>query len=301
MKRIILVLLLIGCLDFAYGADSTRRVVIISLDGCRPDFLRDDYVPNLRSLWNNGSYSWEAQTVNPSITLVSHASMLTGLLPSKHGLTANDYKPDREPIAVTTLFDLAHKEQLQTAFIGSKRKLRHLIKPDSVNASAFPRSELEELGIDPKNPYADPHPTFDTIKAARDCLRRANPNLCFIHFAQPDLAGHSYGWDSEEIRYAVRQLDQQIGALLAVLKSAGNFENTMIIVTADHGGHERTHGTDDPRDMTIPWVAWGTSIKKNYRIESPIRTMDTAATAAFYLKLKIPKDWDGEVVTEIFR
>ena len=78
-------------------------------------------------------------------------------------------------------------------------------------------------------------------------------------------------------------------------------DNTMIIITADHGGHEKTHGTDKFSDMTIPWVAWGTRVRKNHELETPVRIDDTAATAAFFLKLKVPKNWDGKVITEVFR
>src|ERR1043166_9254686 len=226
---------------------------LISLDGCKPSFLQDDYVPNLRSLWKTGSYSWSAQTVNPSVTLVAHASMLTGLLPPKHGVDWNDYKPDKGEIGVPTLFDLAHKAGLQTAFVGSKRKLRHLDRPGTASMSVFPRTELQETGIDPKNPYADPRPTFDTVKAVRECFGQIRPHLCFIHFSQPDLAGHTFGWESQEILYAIRQLDQQIGALFAYWRKTGFLDNTVIILTADHGGHEKTHGTEKSQDMTIPW------------------------------------------------
>jgi predicted AlkP superfamily pyrophosphatase or phosphodiesterase len=275
--------------------------VIISLDGCTPELFQDEYATNLRWLSDNGSYSWQAQTVNPSITLVAHASMLTGLLPAKHHIDWNDYKPDKGAIEVPTVFDLAQKAGLQTAFIASKRKFWHLDKPGVANASAYPRSQREETGIDPKNPAADPSPEFDTVKAVRRCFGLAEPNLCFIHFAQPDATGHKFGWESDEARYAIRQVDQQIGTLLAMWRKSGFLDHTVIIVTADHGGHEKTHGTDKPQDMTIPWVAWGRNIKKNHEIQSPIRITDTAATAEFILKLAIPKNSDGEVVTEIFR
>jgi len=282
-------------------ANATTPVVIISLDGCTPLLWQDEYVPNLRWLYQNGSYTWNARTVMPSITMVAHTSMLTGLVPAKHHVDWNDYNSDRGTIEMITLFDLAHRTGMQTMFIGSKRKLSYLCKPDIVNASAFPRSELEETGVDPKNPYDDPKPVFDTVAAVRKCFGQVTPDLCFIHFSQPDTAGHRFGWGSQEQRYAIRQLDQQLGALLASWRRSGFLADAVIIVTSDHGGHEKTHGTDKPEDMTIPWVVCGKNIRKNHQIESLVNICDTAATAAFILKLKIPKDWDGEIVTEIFQ
>jgi predicted AlkP superfamily pyrophosphatase or phosphodiesterase len=285
------------------GADSSRHVVIITLDGCTPALFEDEYAQNLRWLWNRGCYTWRAQTVMPSVTMVAHASLLTGLLPARHGVASNAFQADAEGgLKVPTLLELAKKAGLQTAFIASKGKMRHLDKPGTADCSAYPHSELEELGYDPKKPDTPPRAPFDTVKAVRRCFGAVTPNVCFIHFSQPDLTGHKDGWDSEEFTYALRQVDRKLGELLSDWRRTGFLDsNTMIIVTADHGGHEKTHGTDDPRDMTIPWIVWGPGVRKNHALQTPVRIDDTAATAAYFLKLRIPKDWDGRVIAEIFR
>jgi arylsulfatase A-like enzyme len=73
----------------------------------------------------------------------------------------------------------------------------------------------------------------------------------------------------------------------------------MIIVTADHGGHDTTHGTDMPEDTTIPWVISGFGIQPML-LTSQVHTSDTAATTAFALGLPIPPEWDGVPVFEAF-
>lgn len=73
----------------------------------------------------------------------------------------------------------------------------------------------------------------------------------------------------------------------------------MIIITADHGGHETTHGSSQPEDMTIPWIANGAGIKPG-QLTTQVHTMDTAAAAAFALGLPIPAEWDGVPVYEAF-
>jgi arylsulfatase A-like enzyme len=304
MKRLAFIsILLIALLMDAQAADSSRHVVVITLDGCKPGMFQDEHASNLRFLWSNGCYSRRAQTVMPSVTMVAHASLLTGLLPTNHKVASNEFNADTgEGLTVPTLLEMAHKAGLQTAFIASKRKLRHLDKPGTATYSAYPANDIEELGYDPRNPDGPRRAPFDTVKAVRRCFDSVVPHVCFIHFAQPDLTGHTFGWESQEYMYAVRQTDRQLGVLLSEWRKSGFLDdNTMIIVTADHGGHEKTHGTDSYLDMTIPWIAWGARVRKNHELETPVRIDDTAATAAFFLKLKVPKSWDGHVITEVFR
>ena len=68
---------------------------------------------------------------------------------------------------------------------------------------------------------------------------------------------------------------------------------------ADHGGHDTTHGSQLPEDMTIPWFASGPGIQPK-QLGTQVHTMDTAATAAFALGLPIPMEWDGVPVYEAF-
>ena len=73
-----------------------------------------------------------------------------------------------------------------------------------------------------------------------------------------------------------------------------------MIVTADHGGHDTNHGSDDPRDVTIPWIAWGEGVKPGRLVESSVRTMDTAATVLWLLAVSQPADWVGQPVVQAF-
>jgi arylsulfatase A-like enzyme len=87
--------------------------------------------------------------------------------------------------------------------------------------------------------------------------------------------------------------------LLKAVEDAGLRDETLIIVTADHGGHGMTHGSSLPEDMTIPWVISGPGVRPMV-ITNPINTTDTAATAAWALGLSIPPEWDGISVYEAF-
>ena len=113
------------------------------------------------------------------------------------------------------------------------------------------------------------------------------------------MEGHAYGWLSSQQLSALRHSDDAIQTLLTALDQAGLRQSTLIIVTADHGGHDTTHGTWQPEDMTIPWIINGPGIQPK-QLASAINTTDTAATAAWALGLSQPTEWSGHPVLEAF-
>jgi arylsulfatase A-like enzyme len=100
---------------------------------------------------------------------------------------------------------------------------------------------------------------------------------------------------------AVTTADAAVGRLLSAADGAYGAGNYSVIVTADHGGHERDHGTNDPRDVTIPWIAWGRGVRPGHLADPAIRTMDTAATVLWLLGLREPTEWVGAPVLEAFQ
>jgi predicted AlkP superfamily pyrophosphatase or phosphodiesterase len=258
-----------------------RRVLILSIDGLRPDAIALAPMPNLQALMAGSAYTLNAQTVHPSVTLISHASMLTGICPSKHGVDWNDYLPDRGYARGIDLFDIAHAAGMQTVMYVGKEKLRQITEPSSTDVFTY---------------------INDRDLVIADQLIADFPQdfrLLFIHFATTDDMGHEYGWLSPQQLSVVFRADEALGEILAALSERGLREETLIIITADHGGHETTHGSSLPEDMTIPWIANGAGIKPG-QLTTQIRTMDTAATAAFALGLPIPAEWDGVPVYEAF-
>jgi predicted AlkP superfamily pyrophosphatase or phosphodiesterase len=98
--------------------------------------------------------------------------------------------------------------------------------------------------------------------------------VLFIHFALVDGMGHEYGWLSPEQLSVAFRADEAFGRLLAELDARNLRGETLIIVTADHGGHGTTHGSSSPEDMTIPWIASGPGIQPKV-LTTTVHTMDT--------------------------
>lgn len=256
-----------------------RRVLILSIDGLRPDAIPLAPMPNLTALMQSGAYSLTAQTVHPSATLPAHVSMLSGQCPDKHGVNWNDYLPENGFAQVTDIFDLAHAAGMKTVMYVGKEKLRQVTESTDV----FEYINDRDLVITERLIENFP----------------ADFGLMFIHFPTADWMGHVYGWLSGEQLSVLFRADQALGNLLAELDARGIREETLVIVTSDHGGHDTIHGTRLPEDMTIPWIAFGAGTQP-VALSTEIATTNTAATAAFALNLPIPAEWDGVPVYEAF-
>jgi len=260
-----------------------EHVVIISLDGARSDYALAAQSTNIQFMAAHGAFSRWAQTVNPSVTLISHASMLTGCQPVKHGIDWNTWKPRAGFVKTSTCFELVKKSGGGTAMFVGKHKLMHIAKPGTVD-----KFETVE----------GPAQTISTAAAAYFQTNR--PALMFVHYPDPDAAGHAYGWGSAPFLAAIKNCDQGIGILQGAVAQAGLASNTLFIITADHGGHQRLHGTRDVRDMTIPWIAYSPGHVMPGEIQDGVSTCDTAATAVQALGLKGDPQWDGKALVEIF-
>jgi predicted AlkP superfamily pyrophosphatase or phosphodiesterase len=288
----------------AFGSPHVEHVFIISLDGGKPAVMQESPMPVLNRLLEEGAHTWTAKTIVPSKTLPSHVSMLTGVDPAKHHVLWNDWIPTNGLVKVPTVFSQAKAADLTTAMFVGKEKFRHLDLPGTVDDFDFnpERSERVSKAVAGEKTMT----TEGTVVAnyvAEDAARyikQQKPNLCFIHFADPDNAGHKYGWGSKEQIQTFADMDVAIGIILKAIGDAGIAHKSVLIITADHGGHAKTHGLNTPDDMNIPWIAWGAGVKHGFEIKAPVVTYDTAATALWLLGVPRPANLDGFPVSSAF-
>jgi predicted AlkP superfamily pyrophosphatase or phosphodiesterase len=261
-------------------------VLIISFDGLRPDAIAKAKMKNVLALMQSGAHTLTAQTIMPSTTLPSHSSMLVGTCPAKHIVRWNEYVPENGYALGIDIFDLAHAAGMRTLMVVGKEKLRQVTQPESTDYFAF---------VDETDKIEDPL----TIAQLANRQISQGFSLMFVHFPNGDLAGHDYGWMTRKQLETYADDDVSLGYILETLKNKDMYESTLIIITADHGGHETTHGTNMSEDRTIPWIASGAGVLP-MQLTTTVHTMDTAATAAFALGLPIPPEWDGRPVYEAF-
>jgi predicted AlkP superfamily pyrophosphatase or phosphodiesterase len=303
-KAVVVLLMLVTLGASRAVAQTTRpvaaitHVVIISIDGCRPDVLLRADTPVIHGLLPHASFSFWARTTAESITLPSHTSMLTGVVPTKHGITWNADLPLTKPIypRVPTLFQLAKKAGYTTAMAAGKGKFDTLAVPGSLDEQFFPMSATTE----------DPEVTDHAVSFIHD----HQPQVLFVHLPSDDNVGHAKGWGTADQLAAIAGADACVGQILKAVDDAKLTDSTAVIITADHGGFGRMHGPDDPRCRFIPWICFGPGIRQNLDLTTldlsvtgvdGINTEDTFATACYLLGIPIPSHIDGKPVTQIIQ
>jgi predicted AlkP superfamily pyrophosphatase or phosphodiesterase len=268
----------------ARAAPRAQHVFIVSFDGGKPAVMQRSAMPSVFEMVQQGAATWNAQTIFPSITLPSHTSMLTGVRMEEHQISWNDWEPKRGLVKVPTIFKLARENGYTTAIFAGKQKLRHLNLPGTVDEFQIPGYASKTVAA-----------------AAAKYIVEKKPSLCFIHFADSDGAGHAHGWGSPEQIKAFADMDAALKVIRDAVEQAGITKTSTFILSADHGGHDKTHGTNSPEDMTIPWIAWGAAVKPGFEIKEAVNTCDTAATALWLLDVAIPARWQSKAVVSAFK
>ena len=245
------------------------HVIVVVIDGLRPDLISQESAPTLMRLIGEGAATLDARTVEPSLTLPAITSMVTGVEPRIHRMTWNHYEPDRGVVEVATIFHVARGAGLRTALFAGKSKLLHLALP-----SAIDRMVVRDV------------PGAIVAREARRYLLEARPNLMLVHLPDVDQAGHQFGWGDQRQRQALRGVDALLQELVAVLESGELEGPAIIIVTADHGGTGRLHERRSSANRRVPWVIWGDGVSP--RKLSSLSVTVAAATVVRALGLTSP-------------
>jgi predicted AlkP superfamily pyrophosphatase or phosphodiesterase len=293
LLALVFLLVVVALAAYAPAAQPTTRpipqidhVLIISIDGLRPDVLLRADAPRIHQLCHEGTFTFWARSTPASITLPTHVSMLTGVTPEKHAILWNGDLPLSQPVypAVPTIFELAHRAGRTTAMVVGKSKFTVLDKPGTIDFKFIPTAAKSD----------DAEVTSNALRI----LHAHQPELMFVHLPGVDNVGHASGWGTPEQLAAVASADHCIGQIVDELRALDLNRRTLIIITADHGGAGRTHGAEDPRSRSIPWIAVGPGVRKDFDLtllaELNVEVYDTFATACAVLAIPIPERIDGK-------
>ena len=271
---------------------AVEHVVIIIVDGLRPDVSLVADAPAIRAMVKGGAYTFWARTTDVAVTLPSCTSMLTGVTPRKHGVTWNNDQPANQRVypAVPTVMEMATRAGYVTAMVAGKSKFATLNQPGTITHTYLP----------PGVKCSDEQVAAEAVKI----IEAFRPALMCIHFPEVDLVGHAKGWGSPAQLAQVGKTDAQIASVLAALDRAGIRGSTVVLLTADHGGAGLTHGADDARSRHIPWVVTGPGVRKAHDLTQAaglqVNTEDTCATVCWLLGLPQQPYFDGKPVLAAF-
>jgi predicted AlkP superfamily pyrophosphatase or phosphodiesterase len=250
----------------AAGA-AERHVILISIDALRPEFYLDAAygASELRALMSAGSAARAAESVFPTVTYPSHATIVTGVRPLRHGVAFNAmfdpvgergrWYEEAADLRATPIWEWARAAGLRTASVSwpSTRGARidallpegnYYARGDAVEAitSASTPGLFARLGVTPAPEIFKDAVKWDAFltATASAIIRQDRPHLLLLHLVQADSVQHAGGVSAPDLSQAVARLDAHVGVLRRALRAAGIADRAVVIVTGDHGFQDIT-------------------------------------------------------------
>ncbi len=254
-----------------------EKVILISIDGMRPDGFLGCKNPYINEIIKKSYHSLTSQTTVPTVTLPCHMSLFHSTDPTRHGITTNIYTPMVRPI--DGLFERLAKAGKTCAFYYGWEPLRDVARPGSCMFSEYINAYTEESS----------DTTLTTRALAR--IEESHPDFVFLYMVETDeKGGHDAGWMTATY---LSVLSRAIDNVKRVIEACE--DEYTIIITADHGGHDRMHGPDIPEDRTIPNFYIGKAFEKNCEFSGG-SILDIAPTIAKIMGVEPSEEWEGKSV-----
>lgn len=277
-------------------AETTRKVLLIGIDGVRPDVLAEVATPNLDRLAAAGAYTAETTTTTPSMSGPAWSSMLTGVWPEKHGVFSNEFVAPRYADYPDFLSRIEESSpELTTVAVVDWMPLMDLPDgPAAVGADVDIREPLDGYALG----WAEADERVTELAVRH--LREADPDALFVYLGNPDETSHRTGAIGEEYRAAIAEADGQVGRIIAAVEARPDYgsEDWLVLVSTDHGRRaDGGHGGESLEEMTTFLLVGGPAARGG-AIEGPTSIVDVAVTALTHLGIPVDPAWelDGRAV-----
>ena len=259
-------------------------VVIVVIDGARPDIIEKAETPNIDWIKENGTWFNNARCFTPSISHPSIASIGTGAKPTVSGVTSN-WQELNGDIGIDNILKIVNETGETTAYAGSKSMLKLYGNWISKN------KVIEEGTRDMDNVVGE-----YTV----DLIEQYKPKLLMVHLDDTDTAGHEYGAASDEYKQQIEGADAEIGKIIQAFGNSGILEETLFIITSEHGMRdEGGHGGSEEEVLHILLTMRGPYVK-HLEISEEILQDQIAATVSFFLGSRLPTGLTGGILFDIF-
>ena len=254
-----------------------RKVILISVDGMRPDGLLSCGNPYVNELLRLSTYTMNARTVFPSVTLPCHLSLFHSVPPERHGTMTNSYVVPVRP--VKGLFEVLRNAGKKSGMFYGWEELRDISRPGSLDRAEYVEAYSAEC--------------TDAVLTDRalEYIKESSPDFVFLYMVETDeKGGHDNGWMTDEY---LSRISIAVDNIKKVIESVGD-EYTVVVV-ADHGGHLRGHGDDSDEDMTIPVILCGEDIPAGQELFN-VSILDIAPTVSAIMGIPSEREWEGKSV-----
>lgn len=307
--------------DSAAAQAPADHVVLISIDGLRPDFYMERFrpTPMLQYMAREGVHAEQVQAIFPSVTYPSHTTLVTGALPANHGILYNQpFEPDGQTgrwyweyshLQTETLWSAADKSGLVTASIGWPVTVGapieynipevwsleeavgsvSVIRAHTTPAGFLETVEKEAVGRLTGDAFSGVHiGREDRVGAiAAYILSEIRPSLLTVHIVATDAYQHRHGREHHLVDRALAAADRAIARMYEAGLDAGILERTAFVISGDHGFADIDHRVAPNVWLTDAGLREADDDRGNWRA-----TFHTTGGAAF-LRLADPDDLDA--------
>ncbi|KAM5262899.1 bis(5'-adenosyl)-triphosphatase ENPP4 [Ctenodactylus gundi] len=213
------------------------RLLLVSFDGFRADYLQNYELPHLQSFIKEGVLVEHVRNVFITKTFPNHYSMVTGLYEESHGIVANSMydvvtkkhfsdSNDKDPFWWNEAVPIWVTNQLQ--------------ENRSSAAAMWPGTDVAIHNVTPAHflDYSPSVPFQERLNNVTVWLSHSSPPVTFaaLYWEEPDASGHKYGpEDTEIMRRVLKGVDDLVGDMVQRLKSLGLWDSLNVIITSDHG------------------------------------------------------------------
>jgi hypothetical protein len=260
-----------------------RRVVLLVIDGLRPDAVSPALMPSLAALAASG-WSSEGRTIRPSVTIAALSSLATGVPPDRHGLVEARVPPLARLSGLRPLPLVLKRHRHLSRVVAGPLPAAHRVLGRTLLALAGVGSLVSAPSLPRELAYA----------AEREQVRRA-AGLTIVYLSNCDRVGHRQGWMSEAYLEAAHAADEAVAVLTDTVLAD---ETALLLVTADHGGGgvvPTDHDMPHPINDAIPIVAAGAGVLPG-RGHGSASLLDLPPTILRALGVPIPREYAGRVL-----
>lgn len=263
-----------------------KHVVFVGFDGLGGRYVGQAEAPTLKAMMEAGSWTLKGRTILPSGSACNWHSLYTCSASEQHGFDNwNTKKPvfDAAMTGANGLYPDIYSEMrrqrpdAETGYVYEWDGMGFVV---DTNACSYSKYIGEKAGAQV------------TTDAACAYLRAKKPVFLSVVYDRPDGAGHRHGWGSPEYLADVKMLDGQLAQIVKTLKEIGIYDDTVIVVSSDHGGVKKEHGHRCLECIERTFVVCGPGIKSG-EIPYGGAIYDAGATMAALLGLDFPVCWIG--------
>ncbi|RHZ48456.1 hypothetical protein Glove_551g62 [Diversispora epigaea] len=295
------------------GTKAVHRKITNSIYGVGR-FLTETETPHIDAFFASGASSLKAKAVVPTDSAENWGSLLHGVLPHKHGLKNGDVDagiPYDEKNPYPSIFKLLEAKSKDD---NNNIKMASYVAWESINTGIIELSVKADLyaPLTHENFFMKwwlrfkhkmKNSIYDYSVVSRLCdyihdSKNQDVKFIFVHLTDVDEYGHGYSYGSQTYLEQIKVMDSHVGTILKAIDEQGWNDDSLVIMTTDHGGIGTSHGGKSDVEVNVFLAVRGEGIEPNSKIEGEVCNMDCAALIVKALGMEIPEWFDAKLPIE---